>query len=172
MWLPKLWPSATPPEPSLETASRRLLVDRALATVIDLALCYVAVVAPVVYVLLIASPDFGRLGPVAVAASLGLLVPIYLTYSFAFEWRYSRTPGKVNRSLMVATTDGEPCTLRASAIRNLLRYVDGLGVPPVVYLVGLVVALSSDRGRRLGDRAGDTVVVRPVGYAEPEDESN
>jgi len=53
--------------------------------------------------------------------------------------------------------DGSQCTLRASAVRNLLRYVDLLGVPPLV--VGLASALVTG-GRRIGDHAADTIVVR------------
>ncbi|WP_139173549.1 RDD family protein [Natrialba sp. SSL1] len=160
MRIPDLWPTSQPPTPRLETAGRQLLVDRALAAMLDLLLCYVVFVAPLVYIALLVSPQFGALGPVAVAISLALLVPINLTYTFLFEWKYSRTPGKVARSLMVTTAAGEPCTLRASAVRNLCRYIDGLGIPPVLYAVGLLTAGVSSTGQRVGDRAADTVVVR------------
>jgi uncharacterized RDD family membrane protein YckC len=63
--------------------------------------------------------------------------------------------------------DGGPCTARASAVRNMLRYVDFLGVPPLV--VGLVAAYTTD-GRRVGDLAADTVVVR-TRVEDPEDQA-
>ncbi|ELY99297.1 RDD domain-containing protein [Natrialba asiatica DSM 12278] len=135
-------------------------MDRALAAGIDLGLCYVLLVAPISYVVLSVLPVLEAQGPVAVAISLGILVPVNLTYAFVFEWRYSRTPGKVARSLMVTTAEGEPCTLRASAVRNLLRYVDGLGVPPLLYAVGVLASAVSPSGQRVGDRLADTVVVR------------
>ena len=64
-----------------------------------------------------------RAGAIAVG-SLLVLAPLYLTYSFAFEWRFGRTPGKVNRGLLVVTEDGGDPGVRACAVRNLLRYVD------------------------------------------------
>ncbi|ELY88825.1 RDD domain-containing protein [Natrialba taiwanensis DSM 12281] len=127
---------------------------------IDLGLCYVLLVAPICYVILSVLPVLDAQGPVAVALSFGVLIPVNLTYTFVFEWRYSRTPGKVARSLMVTTAEGEPCTLRASAVRNLLRYVDGLGVPPLLYAVGVLASAVSPSGQRVGDRVADTVVVR------------
>lgn len=154
-----LLPTTKRPTPDLATAGdRAVLFDRAIAALIDLLVCYVLLELPVVYVLLeLFGDEYPWLGAAAPLLSLAVLVPLYLTYSFAFEWQYGRTPGKVNRGLVVVMADGTPCTRRGSAVRNLLRYVDVLGVPPLV--VGLVVAAASD-GRRVGDRAAGTVVVR------------
>ncbi|WP_226040150.1 RDD family protein [Natrinema sp. DC36] len=143
----------------LETADDRdVLIARGGAAAIDLFICYVLLEFPVIYV---ASVVFGEtyeaLGGGVVLLSLLALFPIFAIYSFVLEWRYGRTPGKVNRGLLVVIADGRECTYRASAVRNLLLYVDLLGVPPVV--VGLVTALVTD-GRRLGDLAAGTVVVR------------
>lgn len=153
-------PTRIPPSAALGTAgTRSVLVDRAAAAGIDLAICYVLLELPVIYLISELFPGrFEALGTAGLALSLAFLVPVYITYSFFFEWRFSRTPGKVNRRLVVATADGAPCTLRASAIRNLLRYVDLLGVPPLV--VGLVSAVVSPSGRRIGDVAAGTLVVR------------
>lgn len=154
-----LLPTTKRPTPDLATAAdRAVLFDRAIAVLIDLLVCYVLLELPVVYVLLeLFGDEYARISGAVPLLSLAVLVPLYLTYSFAFEWRYGRTPGKVNRGLVVVMADGAPCTLRASAVRNLLRYVDVLGVPPLV--VGLVVAAASG-GRRVGDRVAGTVVVR------------
>jgi uncharacterized RDD family membrane protein YckC len=142
----------------METAGgTEILVSRGTAAVIDLLICYFLIETPILYVIDVTFRQrVAELGGLVVV-SLALLVPLYLTYSFGFEWRYGRTPGKVNRGLLVVMEDGSECTLQASAVRNLLRYVDYLGVPPLV--VGLVVALKTG-GKRVGDLAGDTVVVR------------
>jgi hypothetical protein len=57
----------------------------------------------------------------------------------------------------VVCDGGAPITLRESLIRNLLRVVDIL---PANYLVGLVAMVVSPEGKRLGDVAAGTVVVR------------
>ncbi|WP_408959734.1 RDD family protein [Natrinema sp. 74] len=152
-------PTERQPAPVLETADDRdVVLARGAAAAIDLFVCYVFLEMPAIYV---ASVAFGEtyeaLGGYVVLLSLLALFPVFATYSFVLEWRYGRTPGKVNRGLLVVTADGRPCTYRASAVRNLLLYVDLLGVPPLV--IGLVTALATD-GRRLGDLAAGTVVVR------------
>ncbi|WP_254538559.1 RDD family protein [Halomarina litorea] len=154
-----LYPTSQPPTPALDTAGERaVLYDRWFAALADLLVCFVLVEAPLLS--LVDTLSGGRFldVPGVPLLSVVLLAPIYVTYSFAFEWRYARTPGKVWRDLTTATTDGRPPSLRASAVRNLLRYVDGVGVPPL--LVGTVSALWSVSGQRLGDRLAGTVVVR------------
>jgi len=160
-----LWPTRQQPAPALETAGTTgVLVDRIAAAVIDLALCFLLVVAPVVYLLgeLFPGP-YAALGGLVVPATVAALLPVYVTYSFAFEWRFGRTPGKVNRGLLVVLADGSQCTARASAVRNLLRYLDLLGVPPLV--LGVVVMLATD-GRRIGDHLAGTVVARSTAPAD------
>lgn len=154
-----LYPTAQPPTPALETAGdREVLADRLLAGFADLLVCYLLLELPVLYVLDVLAGGAVASSPFAPALSLALLVPLYVTYSFGFEWRYARTPGKVWRELTTVMVDGSPCTLRASALRNLLRYVDLVGVPPLV--VGMASATASPRGQRVGDRLARTVVVR------------
>lgn len=158
-FLDRILPTRGQPAPVLDSVTERtVLFDRGVATAIDLLLCYVFLEVPVVYVLGEAFPaQFDALGSAAVVLSFVVLLPIYVTYAFTCEWMFGRTPGKVNRGLMVVMASGEPCTIRASAVRNLLRYVDLLGVPPLI--VGLVSVLVTD-GRRIGDLAAGTVVVR------------
>lgn len=152
-------PTSRQPAPVLESAGDRdVLLARGSAAAIDLLLCYVFLEIPVIYVLGELFPAaYAAIGGYAAVLSVVLLVPLYASYSFVLEWRYGRTPGKVNRGLLVVMTDGTRCTYRASAVRNLLRYVDLLGIPPLV--VGLFVALATG-GRRLGDHAAGTIVVR------------
>lgn len=150
-------PSGRRPTPALESASPALLRARALAAAFDVAFCYLVVetvlLAPIVWAV---EWTPGRTGLLLVG-SLVALVPLYLTYAFAFEWRLGRTPGKVWRGLVVTTTDGTPPGALACATRNLLRYVDFL---PVGFLLGWLVARRSPTGQRLGDRVAGTVVVR------------
>lgn len=155
-----LLPSRIPPEPALETAGdRSVSIDRGIATGIDLVLCYFLIEIPIIYLASQLLPDIlESLGVAGIFFSIAFLIPIYITYSFAFEWLFGRTPGKVNRGLIVVMADGRPLTLWAAAIRNLLRYIDLVGIPPVV--VGTVSALLSPAGQRVGDHIADTVVVR------------
>jgi uncharacterized RDD family membrane protein YckC len=160
-----LLPTRYRPAPAMGTAGEgRVLLARGWAALVDLLVCYVLLELPVFYAasVLFPGPFEARAGSLAFVSVL-ILAPLYLTYSFAFEWRYGRTPGKVNRGLLVVTTDGGEPGLHAVAVRNLLRYVDLLGVPPLV--LGAVVALASD-GRRVGDHLAGTVVVRATAGEE------
>jgi uncharacterized RDD family membrane protein YckC len=91
---------------------------------------------------------------------------IFVLVQFAVQWGYfvcfellmqGRSPGKAVAGLRVVRDDGLPVGLRESAIRNLLRIVDML---PTAYLVGLVAMVMSRDGKRLGDLAAGTLVVR------------
>ena len=57
----------------------------------------------------------------------------------------------------VVTEYGAPIGFADSVTRNLLRIVDFL---PMLYLLGGILAIASERSQRLGDRAAGTVVVR------------
>ncbi|MEM7393413.1 MAG: RDD family protein, partial [Verrucomicrobiota bacterium] len=83
---------------------------------------------------------------------------LFFGYNIFFEWRWrGQTIGK--RVLRIRVMDEQGLRLQFSQImiRNLLRLVDSL---PMFYLVGGTVALFSPRGQRLGDIAGNTLVVR------------
>ena len=85
-------------------------------------------------------------------------------YDVLFETLASgRTPGKRWTGLRVVRLDGGPVTFTTSAVRNLVRLVDGL----FGYAVGVVVILVSARNQRLGDLAAGTVVVRERRAPEP-----
>jgi uncharacterized RDD family membrane protein YckC len=87
-------------------------------------------------------------------------------YDVAFEvLGGGRTPGKRAAHLRVLRADGRPVDLAASAIRNLVRLVEGL---PLLYLPAAISILSTTRNQRLGDLAAGTVVVREVRAVEPE----
>jgi uncharacterized RDD family membrane protein YckC len=83
---------------------------------------------------------------------------LWLGYMTLTEARYGGSLGKRVRGLRVVMEDGEPLTLEAALIRNLMRFLDGL--PYVVpYLVGAVGASNSPLMQRFGDRLAETMVV-------------
>jgi uncharacterized RDD family membrane protein YckC len=68
-----------------------------------------------------------------------------------------QTLGKRVLRLRVVGDRGEPINVSQAAIRNLVRIVDFL---PIVYGVGVVTIFAGGKGKRLGDYAAGTVVVR------------
>jgi len=99
-----------------------------------------------------------------VAPGLGgaLFLVVYFVldwgYHAGFEWRSNgQTPGKRLVGLRVMSDRGLRLTLAQAVVRNLFRLIDGL---PVLYLLGGCVAALEEHGRRLGDLAAGTVVVR------------
>lgn len=103
------------------------------------------------------SAILGNVG--VVIASVGSLG--YLVYDIAFEViAGGRTPGKRWTGLRVLRADGRSVDLLSSAIRNVVRLVDGL---LLLYLPGVVSILVTRRNQRLGDLAGNTIVVNEAG---------
>lgn len=88
---------------------------------------------------------------------LALWFGLAIGYHTLMEWRWGKTLGKYLVSIEVTTASGAPPSLRASFIRNLFRLVDWL---PLFYLVGIAGVIGSSDNKRLGDRVGNTVVVR------------
>jgi len=90
--------------------------------------------------------------------SATLNAAIFFAYFWLLEASLGSTLGKAMVGIRVQWKPDRKyarSALAASAIRNLLRMVDGLGF----YLVGLVVASCSSLRRRLGDICAGTVVV-------------
>jgi uncharacterized RDD family membrane protein YckC len=99
-------------------------------------------------------------GQNGVAALLGILLGFVLVvgYFWTMEALWSgKTLGKFVMGLRVVGDLGEPLTFTAASIRNLVRIVDFL---PFFYGLGLVVLFVNGRGKRLGDLAAGTIVVR------------
>jgi uncharacterized RDD family membrane protein YckC len=97
-------------------------------------------------------------GSIAVAVlAVSVFLVIYF-YDVLFEvLAAGRTPGKRLTHLRVVRDDGTPIDLPSSAIRNLLRLIDG---PTFAYLPGLASVLVTRRNQRLGDLAAGTLVIR------------
>lgn len=81
---------------------------------------------------------------------------IILLYYCLLEAFLGGTLGKLVLGMRVQMTDGSPCTIGASLIRNLLRIVDGL----FFYLLAAILVWTSPTRQRLGDRLAGTVVVK------------
>ena len=94
---------------------------------------------------------------------------------FSLLWLYNpvfeilnqgRTPGKMVFDVRVVNRDGTPVGWYGAVTRNLIRVVDFL---PAAYVTGIVSMVISGRFQRLGDLAGDTVVVYDRGAYETAD---
>ena len=103
----------------------------------------------------------------AVAAA-GLAVSVFVViffYDVLFEVRGGgRTPGKRLTHLRVVRDNGAPVDFPASAVRNLMRLVDGL---TFLYLPTLFGILFTRRNQRPGDIAGGTLVIRDAPKMSP-----
>lgn len=98
---------------------------------------------------------------------IALFAALYM-YDILFEVLASgRTPGKRMTHLRVVRDGGTPVDLPASAIRNLLRFIDIL---PGAYLVGLLAIVFTRRNQRLGDLAAGTLVIRDPSKRKDADE--
>ncbi|MGF1448855.1 MAG: RDD family protein [Opitutales bacterium] len=138
---------------SLELASP---IERMLAWLIDqlIIVTVLTVVGALVSIFSILSPGL--------ANGLLLLAGFLITsgYSLLMEaGGNGRTPGKRLLKIRVVDASGLPLAFSQIAVRNLLRFVDGL---PLAYLVGGTTMLLSPRLARLGDLAAGTAVCREV----------
>ena len=91
-------------------------------------------------------------------ASLLMVAALNTMILFAYGWlleaSFGATLGKALVGIRVVRT-GQRGAIAASAVRNLLRIVDGFGF----YLVGAMVASCSSYGQRLGDHCAGTAAV-------------
>lgn len=111
----------------------------------------------------------------AIARAGSVFYAIWAILAFVLVWGYylffevlwsGQTPGKRLIGLRVLREGGRPVDFSASAVRNLVRAVDFL---PLAYGLGVLVMFADPRGRRLGDLAAGTLVVReglPITLAE------
>ena len=137
---------------------------RMAAHIIDLGLCYSAVVA--VGFLLVVIFAGAAAGSDAVESTMKMGVGLVLLIVFAVQWVYfvvlealrGTTPGKSAMGLRVVTTSGRPIGFTAAALRNVLRAADAL---PAFYAVGVASMALSRRFQRLGDLVAGTMVIIP-----------
>lgn len=114
-----------------------------------------AIIVDLILLGVITSAVGSALGPGGLTGAIGLVITF--GYYIYLEGNYGQTLGKMALGLVVVTEDGNDIDYRPAAIRTLLRVVDVL---PVLYLIGFILILVTDRKQRLGDIVADTVVVR------------
>jgi uncharacterized RDD family membrane protein YckC len=137
---------------------------RMFAQLLDLILCYGAVVLFAILLIVVFAGVSAVSGAFEDALKVG--VGLLLILLFAAQWLYfvvwealrGTTPGKMALGLCVVTTEGRPIGFAEAALRNLLRAADAL---PLAYLVGVAAMALSQRFQRLGDLVAGTIVVIP-----------
>jgi uncharacterized membrane protein SpoIIM required for sporulation/uncharacterized RDD family membrane protein YckC len=136
--------------------------SRVAAALIDYAICFT-----LFFVVQIASWALGRslIGNISRSAAWGAAL-LYLVL-FGILWGYyvlfegladGQTPGKRLLRLRAVRDGGYSVTFAASAVRNLVRLLDMQ--PFLTYAVAIASMLVTRRGKRLGDLAAGTIVVR------------
>jgi uncharacterized RDD family membrane protein YckC len=128
---------------------------RAIAQLLDL-----LILSGVLLGIWFAAIAVGQTGLDTVAYLLALLgtFVIVFGYFWACEAFWSgQTVGKKVFRLRAVGDRGEPMTFMQAGIRNIVRLVDFL---PYAYGVGIVVLFINGKGKRLGDLAAGTIVVK------------
>ncbi len=141
--------------------------SRAVAALIDYMLC----------ALLVAAISLGAVsffGALRIAGSAPWVLAILILLVFGVFWGYyvlfeglwdGQTPGKRRVGLRVVRDGGYSITFGASAVRNIVRVIDLQ--PGALYGVGMLSAVFSASGKRLGDYAAGTLVVRERAISIP-----
>lgn len=130
------------------------LGTRAIAQVLDLLI--VLGILTAVYFVALASAVAGSSAATLVAV-IGSFVTIF-GYFWVSESLWSgQTIGKKAFRLRAVGDRGEPLTFAQAGIRNIVRIADFL---PYGYGVGLIVLFANGKGKRLGDLAAGTIVVK------------
>lgn len=133
------------------------LGSRFIAQMLDLLIKGVAIVLVVI--------TLSALGLTGVAIMIPAVLLILYAYDVVFEtFSNGRTPGKRVVRLRVVRVGGEPVDFMSSAIRNVLRLVEGL---PTSYIPGMISILATKRNQRLGDLAAGTIVIHEEPVAAP-----
>lgn len=113
------------------------------------------------------SAFLGRLLLPLLPAGFGYLV--WASLNFVISWGYhvyfesyqdGRSPGKRLLGLRVVDGRGLPVAFEQAFVRNVVRALDSA---PAFYALGALVCQLDRDGRRLGDLAADTLVVRERG---------
>jgi uncharacterized RDD family membrane protein YckC len=98
------------------------------------------------------------------SATIATLIELFGSFVVVFGYFWisealfsGQTLGKKTFRLRVVGDRGEPLTWVQAGIRNVIRIVDFL---PYGYGVGLIVLFANGRGKRLGDLAAGTIVVK------------
>ena len=136
------------------------LGTRAIAQVVDLLIVTGMIIAVSFFAFAV-----GTLTSSDTAANLIIIVGLFVVvfgYFWISEALWSgQTVGKKIFRLRAVGDRGEPLTFVQAGIRNVVRIVDFL---PYGYGVGMVVLFANGKGKRLGDLAAGTIVVKDSDY--------
>ncbi len=134
------------------------LGSRAIAGLLDLTIEVFLLIGA----LLIFSAFGGNSSGFVVAGLLVLAFLVLFGYFVLFEvLNRGRTPGKMAVGLRVVRIDGGPVGFIPSAVRNLLRLVDGWDLLTLILCpIGTIAVVATRENQRLGDLAAGTVVSR------------
>jgi uncharacterized RDD family membrane protein YckC len=136
------------------------LGTRAIAQVVDL-LILSAILIVVIVIGVVTGAAVGSDTVATLIEVLGSFVIVF-GYFWVSEGIWSgQTVGKKIFRLRAVGDRGEPLTFMQAGIRNVVRIVDFL---PYGYGVGFVVLFVNGRGKRLGDLAAGTIVVKDSDY--------
>ncbi len=99
-----------------------------------------------------------RMPLLALAFMSAVIFFVNFGYFALFEvlWK-GQSPGKRSLGLRVIREGGYPIDGRSALVRNLLRVVDFL---PAFYVVGIATLFIGRKGKRVGDYAAGTLVVK------------
>ena len=138
--------------------------SRAYAALIDYLICFLALILIEIGFFTFMTRSSVRFASVTSAA---WVIAVVVLIQFVVLWGYyvlfealadGQTPGKRSQHLRVVRDGGYSVTFGASAVRNLMRIVDMQ--PIIMYAVGMVSVIVSKSGKRLGDMAAGTIVVK------------
>ena len=144
---------------------------RGAAALIDYAIMWVAIIVLWVLIIMVGRaivPATPHAESASAAQSSGAwALSLVMLATFAIQWGYyvvfealwdGQTPGKRRLGIRVVQDGGYSVSFAASAVRNITRIVDMQ--PGFLYSVGIISAVSSRSGKRLGDLMAGTIVVR------------
>jgi uncharacterized membrane protein SpoIIM required for sporulation/uncharacterized RDD family membrane protein YckC len=138
--------------------------SRVAAALLDYMLCLLLFVALIVGLAFLGA---GRLVTLGGTSSEAWALAIVVLGQFFILWGYyvlwegladGQTPGKRYMRLRVVSDGGYSVSFAGSAIRNLVRIVDMQ--PVFTYGLGIASIVLTKQGKRLGDLAAGTLVVR------------
>ena len=129
-------------------------ISRMIAVVIDFCIIstLVSFLQSVFFFFSLLSADLFQASLIIAYFSLSLFYPVLC------EWRYNgQTIGKKIMKIRVIDDMGGVLEWNQILFRNFLRVIDSL---PLLYCIGGIVSYIHPKGKRLGDIAANTVVVR------------
>jgi len=138
--------------------------SRVAAALIDYLLCLVLFIALLITLAFVGANrlvSFGGTSSEAWALAIVVLGQFFILWGYYVLWEGladGQTPGKRYMRLRVVSDGGYSVSFAGSAIRNLVRILDMQ--PLFTYGVGIGSIVLTKQGKRLGDLAAGTLVVR------------